>query len=255
MAERFERPVTTTIDDLYTLARKNVDFETIEQGIINHPEWLTQIPNGRKWGIIHQIVYHGDVDQLNRLLVLQTQNPKFRLLSKTGDNKTVLDIAQEEMRKHEAMHQRIERLATMDDLLNNAKAQNWKVCQDILEKTPEIVNEKPSYRRFYFIHQIAYAGDRKVFDNFNQRYQLDLNLLTSNDRSVVDLANDQRHHDFAHYINSLKEKKQPKETPEQFSRESRKVERAHAADFITTSKSNERDITPVQNNDTPTAIA
>ncbi|CAM4850068.1 unnamed protein product, partial [Rotaria magnacalcarata] len=128
MASRTTQPVRMTIDDLQKSARSNKDFEAIEQGIIDHPEWLIQIPNGRKWAIIHQLVYHGNVDQLNRLLVLQTQNPQFLLLSKTADKKTVLDIARDEMKRNEAMYQRIERLVTMDELLANAKIGNWELC-------------------------------------------------------------------------------------------------------------------------------
>ncbi|CAF1433087.1 unnamed protein product [Didymodactylos carnosus] len=237
MAGRSQRPVTPTIDDLNTLARENKDFDTIYQCIMKHPEWLTQIPSGRRWGIIHQIVFHGNVDQLNRLLTQQAQNPNFLLLSKTGDDKTVLDIAREEVKKNAAMYKRIERLTTMDELLSNAKAENWTACRDLLKKMPDIINEKPAYRRFYFIHQIAYVGDRRVFDEFNQQYHFDLNLLSNNDKSAVDIANDQGHHDFAKYVKSLKEKNQSRTTSDQISRANRAIERSRASDYITAATS------------------
>ena len=95
--------------------------------------------------------------------------------------------------------------------------------------------KKPPYRRFYFIHQIAYAGDQKIFDDFNRKYQLDLNLLTNDDKSIVDVANDARHGDFAKYVNGLIEKNQPEKSSDQFSRESRLLKRAHVRDYITAS--------------------
>ena len=254
MARSSERSVRPTFEDLCKRARDNTDFEAIEQGIINHPEWLTQVPNGRKWGIIHQIVYHGNVDQLNRLLVLQRQNPNFLLLLRAGDNQTVFDIAREQRRKNETMFQRIERLAMMDDLLNNAKNKNWKACQLTLNKMPDIVNEKPPYRRFYFVHQIAYVGDQNAFDDFYQKYPLNLNLLTNDDKSIVDIANGAGHRDFAEYVNGLKEKHQPRESADRFSRESRFEERAHARDFIKGSTSSGLATSPVQNDNTPTII-
>ena len=254
MAKPFERPFAMTIDDLYRRARENKDFEIIEQGIIDHPEWLTTMPDGQKWGIIHQIVYHGNVGQLNQLLALQRQNPKFLLLSKTGDNKTVLDIAREEMKKNDAMYLRVERLAMMDELLTYAKARNWKMCQNTLNHMPDIVNEKPPYRRFFLIHQIAYIGDQKVFDEFNQRYQFDLNLLSNDDKSVLDIAREAGHEDFVHYIKRLKGKVQQEKSLDQFSRESRTEERAHARDCTAVSSRSESVATPVQTDDTTTNI-
>ena len=257
MASRFELPVAKTVDDLCKCAHANTDFETIEKSLMEHPEWFTQVPNGRKWGIIHQIVYHGNVDQLNRLLVLQTQNPNFYLLSETVDSETVtvLDIAREEKGRNDAMYQRIERLVAMDKLLNSAKQSRWEACHSTLNEMPDMINEKPPYRRFYFIHHIAYVGDQKAFDGFKQKYELDLNLLTIDDRSIVDVANGARHESFAQYVKGLKEKQQRRKSSEQFSPESRLLERAHVSDCITASTISESATTSVQKDGTPESIA
>ena len=196
-----------TIDSLHKYAREDTDFDTIEHGIINHPEWLTQIPNGQKWGIIHHIVYHGNVDQLNRLLVPQTKNQNFLLLSKTDDGKTVLNIAREKMKTNEPMYHRIERLVAMDDVLNYAKSRDWKVSEYILSRMPDIVNEKPPYRKFYFIHHLAYYGDQQLFEKFKKQCQFLLHLLTNDNKSIVDIAHDKGHTAFAQYLNSLRDKK------------------------------------------------
>ncbi|CAF4622186.1 unnamed protein product, partial [Didymodactylos carnosus] len=171
------------LSDAYSCAHQDDDFETVYRSILMHPEWITKIPDGRKWAILHQIVYHGNVDQLNRLLSLQTQNTSFRLLSKTSDDKTVLDIARDLMTDNPEMLQQIERLLNIDDLLNNAKKGRWNTCKDILLKMPEIINEKTPYRHFYFIHQIAYVGDKNMFDEFNQQFHFDLNVLTNDRKS------------------------------------------------------------------------
>ncbi|CAF5173106.1 unnamed protein product, partial [Rotaria magnacalcarata] len=114
----------------------------------------------------------------------------------------------------------------------------------------DIVNEKPPYRRFYFMHHIAYAGNREEFDKFNDTYQFDLNLCTNDDKSIVDIANDAGHAPFARYVSRLKERNQPQETSNRFSRESRTEERAHARDSIMASTSRKSDTIPVPSDDT-----
>jgi hypothetical protein len=239
--QRREQSVFKTLDELCTSAYGNKDFETIEQGIIDHPTWLTEIPKTRKWAIIHQIAYHGNVDQLNRLLVLQTENPDFRLLSKTMKNETVLDIAKS--RDNQAMCQRIERLATLDELLDNAQKKKWEKCTDILKKSLVNINEKPPYSRFYFVHHIAQAGEQRVFDEFHQVYHFDLSLLTSNDKTIIDIAKAAGHRSFAEHVSRLNGSNASRTPSDRFSPLTRLKERERASDYITTSHTDETSTT------------
>ncbi|CAF2907224.1 unnamed protein product [Rotaria sp. Silwood2] len=147
------------------------------------------------------------------------------------------------------MYKRIERLVVMDDLLNNAKGRKWEVCKYILNKTPDIINEKPPYRKFYFIHHIAYKGDRKAFDDFNQQNQFDLSLLTNDDKSIIDIANEKGNQDFVQHINSLKQQKEAKTASDRFSRQSCIEKRVHTRDHIKKSTSGKSDATIVLNDD------
>jgi hypothetical protein len=85
---------------------------------------------------------------LNEVLALQTANPQFRLLCKTLDNKTVREIAADGEHLYPEMKRRIERLVILDQLLNHAKTCEWDSLAELVREQPDIVNEKPPYRRF-----------------------------------------------------------------------------------------------------------
>ncbi|CAF0856039.1 unnamed protein product [Didymodactylos carnosus] len=182
-------------------ARENIDFENVYEAILICPEWLTLIPQDRRWAILHQIVYHGEVDKLDRLLSLQGNNPKFRILSPASDGQTVLDIAKDETKP---MFERINRLKKMDDMLNYAKERNWTKCKELIQERPEIINEKPPYRYFYLIHHLAYSGDTKIFDDLRKKYHFDLNLVVGNNKTAYDIACENEQEEFANYLNQLK---------------------------------------------------
>ncbi|CAF1140070.1 unnamed protein product [Didymodactylos carnosus] len=179
-------------------ARENIDFENVYQAILLRPEWLTLIPPGHRWAILHQIVYHGKVDQLDRLLALEGNNAKFRILSPTNDGQTVLDIAEAR-----PMLERINRLKKMDEMLNYAKETNWTKCKELIQERPEIINEKPPYRYFYLIHHLAYTGDTKIFDDLHKKYHFDLSLVVGNNKTAYDIASENEREDFVNYLSKL----------------------------------------------------
>ncbi|CAF1466715.1 unnamed protein product [Didymodactylos carnosus] len=191
--------------DVYQCVSDNKDFDTVYDDISAHPEWLTTFANGKNWSVLHHIVDHGNVQQLERLLELQSNNIQFRLLTKTkDDNLTVLDIAKRNSTKHPAMFQRIDRLVKMDELLNHAKERQWPQCKQLIQGCPEILNEKPPYRKYYVLHHIGHVGDRRFFDELHNQYKFDLNLSADKDKTVCEIANENGHQDFASYVKQLR---------------------------------------------------
>jgi hypothetical protein len=163
--------------------------------------------------MLHQIVFSGDVMHLNEVLALQANNPDFRLLCKTLDDKTVREVAAERAHVHPQMLRRIERLVAVDQLLNNAKDRKWELVKQCISLQPDIVNEKPPYRRFYLAHHLAYVGELSVFKELSKNCHFKLDLLAEN-KTISQLAREHNHLSFAAYVDSLANPSPSNETTE-----------------------------------------
>ncbi len=148
-------------------AKNFTDFPDVLMAVSLHPEWLTIIPEERRWAILHQIILSGDVNHLDQLLALQKSNGEFRLLTDTQDGKTVLAIAN---LRHDvpAMRAHIQRLVKLDEMLNYAKECEWDDCYNLVKEDPTLVNEKPPYRRYYLIHHLTVDNAIAQFERFKQ---------------------------------------------------------------------------------------
>jgi hypothetical protein len=131
--------------------------------------------------MLHQIVFSGNVMHLNEVLALQASNPEFRLLCKTLDDKTVREVASERAHAHPQMMRRIEQCISLQ---------------------PDIVNEKPPYRRFYLAHHLAYVGELDIFKDLSTVCHFKLDLLAEN-KTISQIAREHNHIAFAEYIESL----------------------------------------------------
>jgi hypothetical protein len=152
--------------------------------------------------MLHQIVFSGDVMHLNEVLALQANNPDFRLLCKTLDDKTVREVAADRAHIHPQMLRRIERLVAVDQLLNNAKDRKWELVIQCISLQPDIVNEKPPYRRFYLAHHLAYVGELHMFKELSKKCHFKLDLLAEN-KTISQIAREKNHLAFAEHIDSL----------------------------------------------------
>jgi len=161
--------------------------------------------------MLHQIVFSGDVMHLNEVLALQANNPDFRLLCKTLDDKTVREVAADRAHIHPQMLRRIERLVAVDQLLNNAKDRKWELVKQCISLQPDIVNEKPPYRRFYLAHHLAYVGELNMFKELSKHCHFKLDLLAEN-KTISQIAREHNQIAFAEYVDSLTN--QPNETTE-----------------------------------------
>ncbi|CAF1521126.1 unnamed protein product [Adineta ricciae] len=201
-------PASQTFDpaavfmEAYDCAKLNNNWNKVSSSLMIHPEWLTKIPEGRRWTMLHQIVFSGNVMHLNEVLALQASNPDFRLLCKAADDKTVREVAADRAHLHPQMIRRIERLVAVDQLLNNAKERKWELVKQFITMQPDIVNEKPPYRHFYLAHHLAYVGELDVFKDLSTVCHFRLDLLADN-KTISQVAREHNQLPFAEYIENL----------------------------------------------------
>jgi len=188
-----------SFQDAVECAKNFKNFQGVLMAVNLHPEWLTTIPETRKWAIIHHVVYSGNIDHLDQLLAIQKVNRDFNLLVESSENETILDIARvldsQEMFKH------IERLVKLDEMLDYAKKCEWDKCYDIVRAHPNYGNEKPPYRRFYLIHHMAFANEIQQFERFQkiENFQFTMNLRADR-KKINTIAKEGNGKEFAKYI-------------------------------------------------------
>ena len=158
---------TSLLEEAISAAREFENFDRVLLAVSIHPEWLTFIPENRKWSILHQIVFSGNLDILDQLLALQKANKNFDSSVCTRDGKTIADVAAER-KDMPAIKERINKLMKLDHMLSYARNCKWDDCYELVKKNPSFVNEKPPYRRFYLIHHMACAGALDQFDRFGK---------------------------------------------------------------------------------------
>ncbi|CAF1207126.1 unnamed protein product [Rotaria magnacalcarata] len=186
----------------YECAKNNYSWHKVTAALEVHPEWLTKIPQGRRWTILHQIVYFGNIAHLNEALGYQILNDDFRLLCKTSDDKTVREVATERAHINPQMLRRIERLVAIDQLLNNARDGKWELVKQFLRQQPDIINEKPPYRKFYLAHFLAATGQLDIFKDLMTICLFKLDLIAE-DKTINQIARDNNHIEFAEFIEHL----------------------------------------------------
>jgi hypothetical protein len=152
--------------------------------------------------MLHQIVYCGNVVHLNEVLAYQLSNQEFRLLCKSLDDKTVREVATERAHVHPQMLRRIERLVAIDQLLNNAKDGKWELVRQFLRQQPDIINEKPPYRKLFLAHYLASTGQLEMFKDLSDICAFKLDLI-ADDKTINQMARENNHLEFAEHIENL----------------------------------------------------
>lgn len=152
--------------------------------------------------MLHQIVYCGNVTHLNEVLAYQISNQEFRLLCKALDDKTVREVAMERAHIYPQMLHRIERLVAIDQLLANAKDGKWELVRQFLRQQPDIINEKPPYKKYYLAHYLAFTGQLNMFVDLSHMCQFKLDLKADN-KTIDQIARENNHIQFAEYIENL----------------------------------------------------
>lgn len=147
-------------------------------------------------------MFSGNPKHLDEALSYQINNPDFRLLFKARDEKTVRDVATERAHVHPQMIRHIERYVFCDMLLNNAQEEKWSAVKHSIQQKPDLVNEKPPYRREYLVHHLAAKGRLKEFKELNEIVQLKLDVLADG-KTPSQLARENGHQEFADYLDTL----------------------------------------------------
>ena len=152
--------------------------------------------------MLHQIVFCGNVQHLSEVLAYQISNENFCLLFKSRDDKTIREVASERAHVHPQMTHYVERLVALDQLLHNARENKWGLVRQFLQQKPEMVNEKPPYKKTYLVHYLAATGQLNIFQELQQFCPFKLNLLVE-EKTISEIARDNNHEEFAEYIESL----------------------------------------------------
>ena len=199
-----ERKSSTNDDEMLKnaveAARDFKDFDKVLLAVSLHPEWLTVIPEERKWAILHQVILSGHVGHLNQLLYLQKPNRSFRLLTDTRDGLTILAVAQKRD-DIPSMLKYIEKLIKLDEMLNNARECKWNPCYDIVKENPSYFNEKTPYRRYYLIHQLIFADALDQFKRFESIPDFTFNFTIRCDQQKINIfARKHNCNRFAEYL-------------------------------------------------------
>lgn len=178
-------------------AKNFENFQDVLMAVSLHPEWLTIIPDERRWAILHQIIFSANVNHLDQLLALQKSNKEFRLLTNTRDGQTILDIAKLRPDVPQIMTC-LEKLIKLDEMLNYAKDCQWDKCYNLVKENPTLVNEKPPYRRYYLIHHMAVNNGIKEFERFKQIKGCIFNSTLRADRKQINIiAREENQPEFA----------------------------------------------------------
>ena len=189
-----------TLQEAIECAKNFEDFDDVLMAVNLHPEWLTVIDGPRNWAIIHHVVYSRNIEHLDQLIALQQKNKNFRLLVESRKNETILDIAKV-LDDEGKMYKHIERLVTLDKMLDHAKNSEWDPCYEIVRENPNYGNEKPPYRRFYLIHHIACANQIEQFERFKKIPKFTFTMNLRADRKKINvIARENNGVEFAKYI-------------------------------------------------------
>jgi hypothetical protein len=176
-----------TLETATNWARSNREWEKVYRYLFLHPNDFFVISPGRRWPIAHQVIYHGDVDLFKRILVLFSDD-QIKIHSKSGDNKTLLDVATEKQSVHPAMYTYVEHLFAQDELIEEAKLSNWRSVTELLDRNGQLANEKPPYSPCFLLHYVVQNGDAEILKDLLDHFQFLTNVLNLQKETPLDMA-------------------------------------------------------------------
>lgn len=168
-------------------ARSNREWNKVYRYLFLHPKDFFVILPGRKWPIAHQVVYHGDVDLLKRMLALFSDD-QIDLNTKSNDGKTLLNVAIDRRQSHGDMFTYVEHLFSQNELIEAAKRNNWRCVHELLERKKELANEKPPYSPYFLLHYIVEYGDAQFLQQILDNFQFLTNVLNNRNETPLDMA-------------------------------------------------------------------
>ena len=194
--------LTQVFLETYDWAKNNYNWTRVAAAIAEHPDWLIRIPHGRRWTMLHQIVFSGNIEHLNEVLSSQLNNEEFSLCFKALDHKTVRDVATERAHIYPQMMNRIEKLVALDSVLYNAKQERWDLVKQSLRQQPRLVNEKLPYQKWYLGHYLASIGRLDIFQELAEFCPFRFHLLVD-EKTISQIARENNFPEFADYADEL----------------------------------------------------
>jgi hypothetical protein len=197
-----------SLEEVYDVVKRNeqAHYDLVYRTLLVKSQYLTEIPNNEKYSILHYLVINGALDLFTKVIAIP--NIRFILLTKTltKPSQDILEIAKENKGKskdYKELYKQINQLVEMDKFVEYAKGNETEKCKEMLQQDRNLANKKPPYRKYYLIHHLAYANNKDAFDQLRQLCQFDYTLLTSDQKTAAEVAIEQHHTRFAHYLESL----------------------------------------------------
>jgi hypothetical protein len=197
-----------SLEEVHDIVKRNErsHFDLVYRTLLVKSNYLSEFPSKEQCTILHYLVQHGAFDLFNKVIAIP--NIRFILLTRTlgKPSKDIEEIAKENKGKsndHKKLYQRIQSLVLMDKFVEYAKLNEIGECKKMLELDRDLVNQKPPYRKYYLIHHLAYANNKDAFDQFQKICTFDMTLLTNDQKTASEVALEQNHTRFAHYLENL----------------------------------------------------
>ena len=124
-----------TLEIALQWAKSGSESEKVYRFLFLHPDDLFSNPRTTAWPIAHQVVYHGNVTLLKRILAL-FYGSEIDIHTRAIDQNTLLDVATEQRHTNEEMYNYVQQLFHQDNLIRAARRRNWPVVQEILQSNP-----------------------------------------------------------------------------------------------------------------------
>ncbi|CAF3342810.1 unnamed protein product [Rotaria socialis] len=197
-----------SFEQIFDIVKQNEKprFDEVYRTLLVKPEDFTKIPDNESYSILHYLVINGDLDLFNRIIAIP--NIHFMLLTQTATKprKDALQLATDNQTKssdHKKLYETIDRLVTLDKFVGHGKHKQIQDCRNMLLQDPDLINLKPPYRKFYLIHHLAYENSRDAFDQLRKLGEMEMTLLTNDQQTASEVALEQKHKEFAAYLESL----------------------------------------------------
>jgi hypothetical protein len=195
-------------EDVYDIVKRNerAHFDLVYRTLLAKSDYLTLLPDKEQYSILHYLVLHGALELFNKVIAIP--NIRFILLTKTATKpgKDILQISDENRTKssdHRKLHDTIDYLVKIDKFVEYGKNNRTDECRKMLLQDDKLANQKPPYRKYYLIHHLAFTDNKDGFDQLSKICSFDLTLLTSDQKTASEVAIEQHHSRFAHYLETL----------------------------------------------------
>lgn len=169
-----------------------------------NPGCVNLRPDVRKFGAIHQVAFGGDAATIKRMVEEFKVDPCLM----TRDYETPLEIAKlesnteivEYLSKLEGADSSGASIQAAHALIDAAKDGKWEKVFEMLDKSPELVNERPQVRIYGVMHQAAFLGEIEILRRLIEDFKANVKLLSKDGKTPLDVAIEAKKESAANYL-------------------------------------------------------